>query len=711
MAWLFCAVAQGQGEGWRGSVVDLANGEPLPGATLSWVAGEHLLGGTTTDAAGEFYLAPPSPDFAEKCQLEVSFIGYRLLVLPHPELPSKEKELQLRLQDASNELAQVEISAEQVLAAGFRVEKLDPLEIYTNPIAKADPLLAVTASPSATNTDESAAVSLRGSSPNASSVFFEGVPLYGAVRFAQLEGIGTFSIFNTATLEDVQVFPSNPPLEFGNVAAGLISLQGSEQLPEQLYGGATLSLAGLGLNLAGATGQRGRFLVFGSYQPSDLLTQANPAALAQLPSFRAVDGGVYWHWRPDSVSNLKLLHYQLDESYRFLTEHPSNADLRFDQSRYRHSTVLSYRRRTGKNAYFSTALGWTRDRATFGGGNLNIASQGEDLYFSLAYRTLLGPWTWQTGLTADHRRLVAQGTVPAYDYALRPTDPVTEFTGTEILPLYEAYSFANRELGPHWRLGLGVRGQLPIGPAPRFLGGQVYGEWTPTNRQRVLFSAGNYRRLNPAGLVAPGEAQILSQQLAIDYEYRRKRWVYQAGLYHKQEQLKDRARTVWGAESGIDFRIPPKLTLSLAGTLLRVSGEQQEVRNFDAFDVPFFLRSTAQYQAPGGWTFGLSSIWRAGTLYSPLQAVRFNEALELYAPIFGPAEMPRRLPNYFLLNANVSKLIPLGESWSVLAFANLNNAFDYENPSGVAYNFDYTASRFELFSRRLLFLGVMVNWL
>lgn len=708
---LLSPAVNSQSEGWQGQVIDNTTGEPLPGTTIGWFSNRQLLGGTTTDAEGKFYLVPPPADTSSHLRLEASFIGYEVLTMARAALPPSGEQLELRLMELTNELSTVEVSAEQVLATGFRVDKIEPMEIYTNPIAKADPLLAVTASPSATNTDESAAVSLRGSSPNASSVFFEGVPLYGAVRFAQLEGIGTFSIFNAAMLENVQVFPSNPPLEFGNVAAGLISLQGSEELPDQLFGGLTLSLAGAGLNLSGTTGKNSHFLVFGNYQPSGLLTQTNPAALAQLPAFRAVDGGLYWHWRPDSVSNFKLFHYQLDEKYQFLTEHPSNANLSYNQSRYRHSTVLSYRRQLGQKAFFSSAFGWTGDRSTFAGGNLNIDAQGRDLYLSLAYRAMLGEWTWQTGVTNDHRQLTARGNFPLQDYALRPDDPVVSFSGTETLPLYEAYTFANRDLGPRWRLGVGLRTQLPLGPVSPFLGGQLYGEWTPTTRQRVLFSTGSYRRLNPAGLVAPGEAHIRSQQAAIDYEYRRGPWVYRAGLYHKQEQLAGRDRDIWGWESGLDFRLPGRAALSVAGTLLRVSGEQQKARNFDAFDVPFFLRSTAQYQPHGGWTLSLSSIWRAGTLTPSLAGVDFDETLGLYQPSFTTSGINQRLPNYLLLNASISKLIPLGESWSMVAFANLNNASNRENPSGIVYNSNYTASRYELFSQRLLFLGVLINWL
>jgi hypothetical protein len=128
--------------------------------------------------------------------------------------------LNVKLSAATTKLDEVEIKSERLIAADFTVRKMSKLAIYTNPSSKADPLLAVNTLPSSTTLDESPNISIRGSSPAETGIFFNNVPIYDAVRYAQINGLGTFSVFNTALINQVQVYPGNPPLEFGNTTSG-----------------------------------------------------------------------------------------------------------------------------------------------------------------------------------------------------------------------------------------------------------------------------------------------------------------------------------------------------------------------------------------------------------------------------------------------------------------------------------------------------------
>ncbi|MEQ9413068.1 MAG: carboxypeptidase-like regulatory domain-containing protein, partial [Cyclobacteriaceae bacterium] len=195
-----------------GLVID-GSGEALPGANVFHKHNPSI--GTTTDPDGKFTLLANKGD-----TLLVRFIGFKesQLVISTPINYS------IRLEADKKQMEEVVVKAERLIAEEFTQKKIKKLEIYTNPSAKADPILAVSSSPSATTTDESANISLRGSSPAETGIFLNSVPINDAVRYSQLNGIGTFSIFNTALIKEVLVFPGNPPLEFGNTTSGLIAL-------------------------------------------------------------------------------------------------------------------------------------------------------------------------------------------------------------------------------------------------------------------------------------------------------------------------------------------------------------------------------------------------------------------------------------------------------------------------------------------------------
>ncbi|NBW35972.1 MAG: hypothetical protein EBR30_13305, partial [Cytophagia bacterium] len=215
----------------KGKVVEAEMETPLPGATVYHVS--DIQKGTTTNEEGQFTLAAEVNQ-----QIKVSFIGYQAQVMP----VDSTCQLLVKLEPLATNLTEMTIRAERLVAEGFTISKLSKLNIYTNPGAKADPLLAVNTLPAATTLDESANISLRGADPAETGIFLNNVPINDAVRYAQLNGIGTFSIFNTAIINQMLVYPGNPPLEYGNTTSGLIALSTDERIPDQNTNSLTISL-------------------------------------------------------------------------------------------------------------------------------------------------------------------------------------------------------------------------------------------------------------------------------------------------------------------------------------------------------------------------------------------------------------------------------------------------------------------------------------
>ncbi|MEL7147553.1 MAG: TonB-dependent receptor, partial [Bacteroidota bacterium] len=293
-----------------GTVVDQVSGEPLPGANL------YLLNdwetGTSTDLNGGFSLL-----LKEKAQLEdtivFSFLGFAEQLIPVKSW--KNGVVRMRLKQRA--LAEVVVESSSLVAEEFQYEEISKLKIYTSPAAKADPLLAVNALPSATPSDESANISLRGGSTAQTGVFFNDVPIYDYVKFSQLNGIGVFSIFNTALVKNVSVFPGNPPLEYGNVSGGMVSVVSDDKVVKANTNNVTISPASFGYFRQQRISDRVMLSFFGYYQPGGILKSINGDALRGIRGFELFDAGLYLFAQLNDHSLIKVFNYSLAESYQF----------------------------------------------------------------------------------------------------------------------------------------------------------------------------------------------------------------------------------------------------------------------------------------------------------------------------------------------------------------------------------------------------------
>ncbi len=684
----------------HGRVIDADIGAPLVGAVVFESA--YLSAGVVTDEQGQFMLPIMSNDSVVR--LTASYLGYERLEWSLPWPP--DNFVQVSLKATFGNLPSVLVRGERLIAETFRAQKIEKLDIYTNPIAKADPLLAVNTMPAATTTDESAAISLRGSSPTATAIFFNEVPIYDGGRFAQLNGIGTFSIFNTNLIDNVQVFPSNPPLEFGNTAAGLIAIQTEELVPSQSLVSLSVTMAGVGGQLLLPVGERSGLTLFSNYQPSYLLRKANPRA--QLPSFSSGDGGVYWFYQPDSVTVIKLFNYSLIESYAVPFEHPS-ASFLFEQQRHRNFTVANYRR-LFRLAALSINAGLNLDRFQFQGGNIQWLNRQFDYYFAVHYQRYGPKWSYKMGLSFDQRRSQSEGQFPLLSYALAAIHPNLPFAQVRTAPVHEAYTFGRYTLHKHWELGVGLRKNLPSLTEQNYWSGQCNMQWRPASAHRFVFSVGQYHRLN---LLDMGNDQnwIESRQVVLDWQWRRSRWEWQTAAFQKWERVGTQQTTIRGAEAFGALRIPAKLETTLSLTVIDAS-VREGVEVFPApFDMDYFVKWGLDYRFGIGWNVAASFLWRQGIYFQPVTESRFDSQWAVYEPIFAARANQQRLPDYKILNLSASRQISLSDRSNLILFANCNNLLDRRNARNVTYNHDYSISNYDWFSRRIIFVGGVFNFL
>ncbi len=681
----------------KGRVLDATTQEPLPGANV--YALSDWRNGNSTDDQGAFSLTIAAND-----SLMVTFVGYQEQVVP---VNIAQPDLVVNMTAFAQDMETVTVRAASLAAEEFSIKKIEQLEIYTNPNAKGDPLLAVNSLPAATTLDESANISLRGSSPAQTGIFLNDVPIYDAVRFAQLNGIGTFSIFNASIIQALQVFPSNPPLEFGNTSAGLISLQTVERLPERASGSLALSPANLGAYATLPVGKKAGLSLFSNYQPSGLLQRINRRALSDLKHFQTLDFGVHYVHALSERSTLKIFNYAVSEQYRFASRHPSGAGT-FWQRKQRNFTVANFRTQY-QRATLALNGGFSASRMRFAMGNLDVDLRNRDIYLSANYTRRWEVWTLKTGLTYDARRATSHGQVPVFDYAIAPRHPAYAYQATQTARVPEAYAYGKYLLSDRWTFGGGVRKNLPLADQKSYVSYQFNTNYQLDDHQRLTLSAGRYHQY----VIPQGESAdnfYRSNQLSLDYAYEKKGKTLSAAVFGKNTQRGSGQDRIYGAEVAADVRWSPKLRTQVSYTYLNATVQDEAGSHASSYDLNYFVRGSASYQFAPQWTLSTIFLHRQGTYYAPVTGRSWDDDLQVYAPQYAPAEQSLRLPDYNTVDINLARVWPLSEKLSAVAFGSVNNLLNNRNVRAVNHNRDYSTEFHELFSQRTVYFGVVVQW-
>lgn len=681
----------------NGQVLDATTQEPLPGANVYSLS--DWRNGSSTNKQGSFSLL-----VADNDSLMVTFVGYQEQVVP---VNAAKPVLVVPMIAFAQDMETITVRASSLVAEEFSIKKIEQLEIYTNPNAKADPLLAVNSLPAATTLDESANISLRGSSPAQTGIFLNDVPVYDAVRFAQLNGIGTFSIFNASIIQQLQVFPSNPPLEFGNTSAGLIALQTVDRLPERARGSLALSPANLGAYATLPVGKQAGLSLFSNYQPSGLLKMINSRALEDLRHFQTLDFGAHYVHALSERSTLKVFNYAVSEQYRFASRHPSDAGT-FRQRKQRNFTIVNYRTQYAR-ASLALNGGFSASRMRFAVGNLDVNRRNRDLYLSANYTRRWETWTLKTGLTYDARRATGQGQVPIHDYAIAPQHPTYSYRATQTARVPEAYAYGKYLPNDRWTFGGGVRKNLPLADQKSYVSYQFNTNYRLTPQQRLTLSAGRYHQY----VIPPdGRADNFyrSDQLSLDYAYEKKGKTLSAAVFGKNTQRGSGQDHIYGAEVAADVRWLSKLRTQVSYTYLNATVREETGSYASPYDLNYFVRGSASYQFAPQWTLSTIFLHRQGTYYAPVTGRSWDNDLRVYAPQYAPADQSLRLPDYNTIDLNLARVWPLSEKLSAVAFGSMNNLLNHRNVRTVNHNRDYSAEFYELFSQRTIYFGVVVQW-
>ncbi len=672
-----------------GRVVDKETGEGLLGAHIYLM--KDWRNGTIAGTDGSFTLVvdPAIPD-----SVIVSFIGFREVVVGLSESMT----IEMESQEMSGDV--VVITSQRPIAEEFKYMKISKLDIYTNPAASADPILAVNSLPSATTTDESANISLRGSSPIETGVFLNNVPVYDAVRYSQLNGIGTFSIFNTSIIKDVVVFPGNPPLEFGNTTSGVISLTTDDQVLEDNGNSMVVSLASIGITRDQKISENQSLKLFSNWQPSAAIKAVNETSLESIKSFESGDLGIYWYGSNEKV-NWKVLNYSVLEGYEFNFEHASFNGV-FDQKKKRSFLISSLERPIGKGT-LSLNNGLSTSDGDYKYSNVQFNVQQKDLFGGINYLLATPSLSVKAGLSYDLRRSEVDGTFHEFSYALGPNHPTIGVTESGKIQTLESFTYLKYAASEKLTIGAGLRKNVPTQDQKNYLSRQINFAYST---QSWLVTAGAGRYFKNGMRENTGELfTSQSDQLSLDIRHTKEDLDVTFSLFHKNSEVDNSGYKANGAELFVDYRFSAKYRMSGSFTWLDASLDEGE--NYP-FDLNYFIRGNLSYSPGRLWTIEGILVAREGLLFSPVEGANFDPELNVFEPIYSNQNL--RLPGYSSIGISVTKMLPISEKVNIIAFASVNNVLDSRNLRTYSYNFDYTIPSESLYSRRTSYFGAVISF-
>lgn len=698
---LSCAVVCAQ-QSINGTVKGGDDGQPLIGAHVYLLSDWSK--GAITDINGSFNISVQELEMEDS--LLISFIGYEELVIPVQQLQGDPV---VELVTSQQMIDAVVVSAENLIAEEFSIKKISKLEIYKNPSSKADALLAVNSLASATTLDETANVSFRGSSPAETGVFLNQVPVYDFVRFSQLNGLGTLSFFNTDLLKSVQVFPGNPPLEFGNTSSGLIAMQTEDRIPEENQQQIVLSLASMGGSIRQRINVNQGITVYTNYQLSNLFRGLNETALEDILKFNSVDLGMHYVNQVQDRTQLKLFNYSLVEGYDFNFMLPTFNGL-FRQRKRRN---LSIGNLTHKMERSTLALnsGFSYSAIDFDFSNTDISIRNQDVFLGGNYQLEGRKLSVKAGVAFDSRHSDFEGLVATFGYAFGPEHPVTFSEVNNRREVLDAYVYLKREINDRIVIGSALRKNIPIRGQKSILSRQTNFNFKINDSWDVKAAYGTFHKFVLSQSIDPATMLAKTTQAAIDFRRKRGSNLLTISVFTKDSELEDREIITHGLEVSVDSKIGSDFTYNASYTFLDAVVRTEAETFAGDFDMEYFIKGGLEWTFGENWTLGSRFIFRPGTRYQPVISAVLDGTLDAYEPQYAGIGARERLTPYRLIDLNVSRLFPLSEDLTIIAFGNVSNVVDFQNVRELSYNRDYSATDEELFNRRTIYFGVIFNFL
>lgn len=627
-------------------------------------------------------------------------------------------ELSIVLEEEFQILSEIILNSESNASKEYTVLNLDKIDIYSNPTASADPLKAILIYPYSTNTDETANPSFRGSNPDKSRVILNGVPVFNPVRNNQINGLGNFSLFNTEMLDKQLIYPSNPPLIYGNSTAGIVEIETSKDINNTSQ--VSLSLASVGFLMSRKIGNDSFIQAYSNKQFSTLFLDVNKERIDFLKDFSSFDMGANIRISNKDNSYFNIFSYLIKENSEADTSILNTVAVN-KASKTQFFMVVNYSK-IFENFKITFNNGYDYSKSPASLSNIDITLRDGSIYSSLNFSFNLESLFLKTGYTYNYLRRNFSGYYPDFFYAFTPQSPISYINNELKTNMLEGYLYGKINFSD-FVLSAGIRKNFPVNNSINetqfkddYLSYQSFLRWNINKYNNVILSAGKYHSYSNPSIINQRISLNSSIQVSLDYTYQKGSTQIKTSIYSKREKgvinnsfelvnniVDDSA--IYGVEFQFENNITKDLKLNASYTFLNSElnyrGETSRASN----DLKYFIKGSLSYYKKG-WNLAISSTTRPGTYYTDVVSSIFNSEAMAYEPIFSDLFNSKQLDNYFRVDISINKSLDIGKN-KLVSFLSINNVFNRNNERNIVYNTDYSKIYSEFFPGVMLYFGVV----
>lgn len=698
-------------EEYIGTVVDDQD-TPLMAATVFLKNNKSVY--SITDEMGQFVLT--IPDASKADTIEVRYVGFDTYLLS-VALIKDTKQISVQLGMNTNAFSEIVISAKAPVAEDFSVKKMDQIDIYFNPIAKGDPLNAIQMLPASTDTEESASPSLRGSTPDRSIVVVEGVPVRNPVRYNQLDGLGSFSIFGTDQLKSQWVYASNPPLVYGNSSAGLIELNLAETAWKDGFD-LSVGLAQLGAKWSKNFKDESGFVsIYGNKSESFLYRKVNAGTIDNLNDFDSSDLGIRFYKNFSEKFSVSFFNLSTIESYDVSLNLFSYSDNALaNQKRNFNVTKIKY----GSNkSNITLNLGTDFSDAEFNFGNIISSTKRKESYGALNYRFNSNDFVIQTGINHKYSNDKFEEQLPSYYFALSTESPSSK--SDTLLSQHDLQGFAyGKYYFMNFVFSAGLRWNLPLADQEFFFSHQFATRYNVNDEHSLLMSSGTYHNYNYPTSMARNLALLKSRHFSLEYQYDAEKMDASLAFFKKKEDSSESEinpfntpfsveRDITGVEFSISRKVGKRMIVDVANTFLDVKVQEEEFSYEASNDFDYLLKLGLTYYHNDLFNFGVSFVSRPGLRYNLIEDSQNIPGFDFNVPVYGDEFNNARFNNYHNLSFTANRMFEFENDKSLILYFVLNNVLNRFNQNGVEYDASYNIQDYTHLSKRFVYFGAILS--
>jgi|688.fasta_scaffold42509_4 hypothetical protein len=674
-----------------------------------------------TDAVGEvnIELAEGPRGTLTYTVAAVGFIEERVEIAPGTVGP-----LIVRLQLADGSEDEIVVTGKSA-SRPFSPQTLDLFDIVTDARSGADPILAVNNLPSSTNVAGNAALNLRAARSSISRLYLNDVPLFEFIRGSGFDSVTQGgSILNLGNTQNIEVYPSNPPLYLAGSSGGAVrALPPTSADPAMNL---TITTASLSATKSFAGSNNANFLtlsgLYSDFQPQLALNGSLSKLISKL-QLRSI--ALIGHADIGSTGEAAIFAQAESDQGAYPIEILGSTDEFLSTSR-RGRVVGSFAHNAGPFVVtLNGAYSRSRSRENLSDWSSKNSNRYSFLSLDMSSTDRSGDISYRVGIDLDNvkqeSRETIDGTQNPLAFQVRALS-VNKNSDAAI------YAFISHVIDKNGTFSAGLR-KVIISDLSNTLSGQVNATLNSEDKiHKIILSAGRCSGIEiPLSAYYGGVSRSVSNQISFDYSFRFNK--FQGGLsaYYSYENSSltrsvftdgrffifddnltgvGRKTKTTGVEIYGTFQPVDELEAKLSVTSIRQIVLQENTRFRGSNDFGYIFRSSISYVS-GDWTTNLTVASRQGSVFTFFEdfAVSGLNRQPILSDINGS-----RLPSYFSIDTTMSKGIKIGKRNKILGFIAVNNILNKYNPTSQIFDIDPSETRFRTYPKRYFTAGLSINF-